>query len=83
MERFEKIARSGSVQQSLRSQSGNVLCSEIVVRIFTLQANLQMVETLTAAYSPVDFCLLEAGGDNLSANFSRELADYIIYVVRG
>lgn len=46
-----------------------------------LQANLQMVETLTAAYAPVDFCLLEAGGDNLSANFSRELADYIIYVV--
>jgi len=43
-------------------------------------ANLQMVENLTREYKP-DFCLLEAGGDNLSANFSRELADYIIYVI--
>jgi urease accessory protein len=44
-------------------------------------ANLQMVERLTSQFAPVDFCLLEAGGDNLSANFSRELADYIIYVI--
>jgi urease accessory protein len=39
-----------------------------------------MVETLTSEYHP-DLCFLEAGGDNLSANFSRELADYIIYVI--
>jgi hypothetical protein len=25
--------------------------------------------------------LIESGGDNLAANYSRELADYIIYVV--
>src|SRR5689334_13400927 len=26
-------------------------------------------------------CYVESGGDNLAANFSRELADYIIYVI--
>jgi len=25
--------------------------------------------------------LVESGGDNLAANYSRELADYIIYVI--
>jgi urease accessory protein len=28
-----------------------------------------------------DILLIESGGDNLAANYSRELADYIIYVV--
>lgn len=28
-----------------------------------------------------DFILLESGGDNLAANFSRELADLTIYVI--
>ena len=35
---------------------------------------------LSAEYGP-DFILLESGGDNLAANFSRELADFIIYVI--
>mmetsp|Transcript_21071 Transcript_21071/g.31367 ORF Transcript_21071/g.31367 Transcript_21071/m.31367 type:complete len:262 (+) Transcript_21071:31-816(+) len=42
--------------------------------------NLLGVKKLTAKYKP-DLALLESGGDNLAANFSRELADYIIYVV--
>jgi hypothetical protein len=29
-----------------------------------------------------DILLIESGGDNLAANYSRELADFIIYVVR-
>eukprot|EP00611_Tribonema_gayanum_P026356 TRINITY_DN625_c0_g1_i3.p1 TRINITY_DN625_c0_g1~~TRINITY_DN625_c0_g1_i3.p1 ORF type:complete len:128 (+),score=25.66 TRINITY_DN625_c0_g1_i3:627-1010(+) len=28
-----------------------------------------------------DIVLVESGGDNLAANYSRELADYIIYVI--
>lgn len=28
-----------------------------------------------------DLLLIESGGDNLAANYSRELADYIIYVI--
>ena len=38
------------------------------------------MEALSAEYAP-DFILLESGGDNLAANFSRELADFIIYVI--
>ena len=28
-----------------------------------------------------DMLLIESGGDNLAANYSRELADFIIYVI--
>lgn len=28
-----------------------------------------------------DMLLVESGGDNLAANYSRELADFIIYVI--
>ena len=42
--------------------------------------NLAAVEDLTAAFSP-ELLFLESGGDNLAADFSRELADYTIYVI--
>ena len=45
-----------------------------------ISCNLTEVEALSAEFSP-DFVLLESGGDNLAANFSRELADFIIYVI--
>lgn len=42
--------------------------------------NLEEVKELTEQYNP-DLVIIESGGDNLAANFSRELADYIIYVI--
>ncbi len=45
-----------------------------------ISANLLALEQLTARFQP-DLLLVESGGDNLAANFSRELADYIIYVI--
>lgn len=45
-----------------------------------ISANLQAAEELTKQFSP-QLILLESGGDNLAANYSRELADYIIYVI--
>mmetsp|Transcript_20442 Transcript_20442/g.33744 ORF Transcript_20442/g.33744 Transcript_20442/m.33744 type:complete len:280 (+) Transcript_20442:171-1010(+) len=45
-----------------------------------ISANLQAAEELTAQFHP-ELILIESGGDNLAANFSRELADYIIYVI--
>jgi len=45
-----------------------------------ISANLLALEDLTARHRP-DLLLIESGGDNLAANFSRELADYIIYVI--
>lgn len=43
-------------------------------------ANMDAVRELTRRFKP-EVLLLESGGDNLAANFSRELADYIIYVI--
>lgn len=42
--------------------------------------NLAPLEELTGQFH-TQLLLLESGGDNLAANFSRELADYIIYVI--
>ncbi|KAH7302730.1 hypothetical protein KP509_23G084900 [Ceratopteris richardii] len=45
-----------------------------------ISINLGPLEELTRAFS-TDILLCESGGDNLAANFSRELADYIIYII--
>ena len=45
-----------------------------------ITANMLALEQLTDEFQP-EFLLLESGGDNLAANFSRELADYTIYVI--
>ena len=45
-----------------------------------ITANLMALEELMEAVAP-DILLLESGGDNLAAHFSRELADYTIYVI--
>ncbi|XP_053378549.1 LOW QUALITY PROTEIN: uncharacterized protein LOC123526757 [Mercenaria mercenaria] len=42
--------------------------------------NLEEVKELTQEFHP-DLVIIESGGDNLAANFSRELTDYIIYVI--
>ena len=45
-----------------------------------ITANLMACEDLTALHK-CDMILLESGGDNLAADFSRELPDYTIYVI--
>ncbi|CEL91607.1 unnamed protein product [Vitrella brassicaformis CCMP3155] len=42
--------------------------------------NMEAVKELTECYHPA-MVIVESGGDNLAANFSRELADFIIYVI--
>ncbi|XP_071946196.1 urease accessory protein UreG-like [Antedon mediterranea] len=42
--------------------------------------NMEVIKDLSKIYSP-EIVIVESGGDNLAANFSRELADYIIYVI--
>ncbi len=43
-------------------------------------ANLLALEELTQAHHP-DLLFCESGGDNLAAHFSRELADFTVYVI--
>jgi urease accessory protein len=45
-----------------------------------ISANLVALEELHKRFHP-QILLLESGGDNLAADFSRELADYTIYVI--
>lgn len=45
-----------------------------------ISANLAALEDLHAEFG-TDLLLIESGGDNLAANYSRELADFIIYVI--
>src|SRR5690349_7186995 len=45
-----------------------------------ITANLVALEELHRAHD-TDLLLIESGGDNLAANYSRELADFIIYVI--
>jgi urease accessory protein len=45
-----------------------------------ISANLAALEDLHREFG-TDMLLIESGGDNLAANYSRELADYIIYVI--
>lgn len=42
--------------------------------------NMEEVKELTLKFKP-EIVFIESGGDNLAANFSRELADFIIYVI--
>ncbi|MER6944923.1 urease accessory protein UreG [Nonomuraea sp. NPDC000554] len=46
-----------------------------------IAANLDAVETLEARFGPLDLVIVESGGDNLTATFSRGLADRQIFVL--
>lgn len=45
-----------------------------------ISANLLALQQLQRKFK-TDLLLIESGGDNLAANYSRELADFIIYVI--
>ncbi|MDQ0369883.1 urease accessory protein UreG [Catenuloplanes indicus] len=46
-----------------------------------ISANLDAVEDLEATLGPLDLILVESGGDNLTATFSKGLIDVQIFVV--
>ncbi|MFJ1705512.1 urease accessory protein UreG [Kitasatospora sp. NPDC088346] len=46
-----------------------------------ISANLEAVEELEEALGPLDLILVESGGDNLTATFSRGLVDHQIFVI--
>jgi urease accessory protein len=46
-----------------------------------ISANLEAVEELEEAVGPLDLVLVESGGDNLTATFSRGLVDAQIFVI--
>src|SRR5690606_5296103 len=46
-----------------------------------IAANLDAVETLERRFGPLDLVIVESGGDNLTATFSRGLADRQVFVL--
>ncbi|MDH2425057.1 urease accessory protein UreG [Sphaerisporangium sp. TRM90804] len=46
-----------------------------------IAANLDAVESLEERFGPLDLVIVESGGDNLTATFSRGLADQQIFVL--
>jgi urease accessory protein len=46
-----------------------------------ISANLEAIEDLQASLSPLDVILIESGGHNLTATFSRGLVDRQIFVI--
>ncbi|MFC4529486.1 urease accessory protein UreG [Sphaerisporangium dianthi] len=46
-----------------------------------IAANIDAVETLEERFGPLDVVIVESGGDNLTATFSRGLADQQIFVL--
>jgi len=46
-----------------------------------ISANLEAIEELEARLGPLDLVLVESGGDNLTATFSRGLVDHQVFVV--
>ncbi len=46
-----------------------------------ISANLEAVEQLEQALGPLDLLLIESGGDNLTATFSRGLVDAQVFVI--
>ena len=46
-----------------------------------IAANLDAVEDLEERFGPLDLVLVESGGDNLTATFSRGLADLQVFVL--
>lgn len=46
-----------------------------------ISANLEAVEDLEETVGPLDLILVESGGDNLTATFSKGLVDAQIFVI--
>ncbi|MGI5160000.1 urease accessory protein UreG [Microbispora sp. CA-102843] len=74
------LRRAGVVdpERILAVQTG--CCPHTAIRD-DIAANLDAVETLEERFGPLDLVIVESGGDNLTATFSRGLADRQIFVL--
>ncbi|KAI8323146.1 urease accessory protein ureg [Martensiomyces pterosporus] len=75
----EFLTRNGALapERIVAVETGG--CPHAAVRE-DITANLHALETLQAKFD-TEILLIESGGDNLAANFSRELADFTVYVI--
>ncbi|KAG8963656.1 hypothetical protein FRC03_002700 [Tulasnella sp. 419] len=75
----EFLIRNGALPEERIKAIETGGCPHAAIRE-DISANLGALEELQAQFG-CDLLFVESGGDNLAANYSRELADYIIYVI--
>jgi urease accessory protein len=75
----EFLVRNGALAAERIAAVETGGCPHTAVRD-DISPNLVALERLMNAFSP-ELMFVESGGDNLAAQFSRELADYTIYVI--
>jgi urease accessory protein len=75
----EFLTKNGALQPERICAVETGGCPHAAIRE-DITANSIALEKLTSRFQP-EMLLLESGGDNLAADFSRELADYTIYVI--
>jgi urease accessory protein len=74
------LRKAGVLDTSRISAVRTGCCPHTAIRD-DIAANLDAVEDLEASLGPLDLVLIESGGDNLTATFSRGLADLQIFVL--
>lgn len=76
----EFLTRNGALPANRISAVETGGCPHAAIRE-DISANLSALELMTEEHNGLELLICESGGDNLAANFSRELADYTIYVI--
>jgi urease accessory protein len=76
----EFLRRAGVLAEERISAVRTGCCPHTAIRD-DITANLDAVEDLEARFAPLDLVLVESGGDNLTAVFSRALVDHQIFVL--
>ncbi|XP_022690344.1 uncharacterized protein LOC111261261 [Varroa jacobsoni] len=78
-EDWEFLVRNDALQEERMRAVETGGCPHAAIRE-DYSANMDVIKELTLNFHP-DLIIVESGGDNLAANFSSELADYIIYCI--
>src|SRR5476649_934074 len=76
----EYLVRSGALAPERIAGVETGGCPHTAIRE-DASINLAAVAEMRAKFPDLDLVLIESGGDNLAATFSRELADLTIYVI--
>jgi urease accessory protein len=76
----EFLRRAGVLAEERISAVRTGCCPHTAIRD-DITANLDAVEDLEERFTPLDLILVESGGDNLTATFSKGLVDHQIFVV--
>jgi len=76
----EILLRQGVLEPERITAVQTGCCPHTAIRD-DISANLEAVESLEEAFRPLDLILIESGGDNLTATFSKGLIDRQIFVI--